>query len=603
MMRRYAYLFVSMFLATALVACSSPSSNSPRTPDPSAGSVTAIEPASPTVASLGDFTVTIPAAGTTGPGELSLAEAGAAPELDVPGLTFVNGLSVVISGTELSTTATVTLENAEPSQPDALPIVVWEDPDGGVQLLPTEVRSAGGTSVIEATTDHFSMGWFGWLDPSALAEEALDEFSGYFTGRANVEQPTCTDEEGLRDSIDVSSDEGDAIKWCAGLSEGKASVTIANNRRTFTQVSVPREWTISDDDNGVSIAQIVRTLGTGAETFAAAFPADRTIVLISAGQSMTFTAPTAEPTSATLIARSSMAGYLLQILAQALDMWGGMMKKFGVTNPWNGNMLELLRGAAVGVPGELYTAWADCFRSFTDNVSGEPWNSPESERIPKLTLFAIDCFSAISEAGITSAPGMSGLAASAASTLAGVVGSVMGLMNSLSASVRGLYDEITALGEGRTTTYSIRLQGPIVLTKDKIGDITLPVPVEDLRRTLVAAFGEPDEDRSYSGCAAEVAGPAYAVTRDLRWGDFVVSGDGPTSQELDISYWFVSGEDLPIPMSTPLGWHFGENLFDLTAVGGTYDELFRTVDFGTGVYYYGDDDYTVVTVRNHPGCD
>lgn len=144
-----------------------------------------------------------------------------------------------------------------------------------------------------------------------------------------------------------------------------------------------------------------------------------------------------------------------------------------------------------------------------------------------------------------------------------------------------------------------------VLTGSRIGTVSLPMNVEATKAALVSMFGrEPDDDRSFSGCMAEVAGPDYAVTRVISWGDFSVMGDGRTSESLDITAWMVGGPDLPVPMTTYGGFHLGDDIFELARrPGGFYDEMFHFVTLDTGIYYYGDDANEIDAAGTLGGCD
>ena len=75
-----------------------------------------------------------------------------------------------------------------------------------------------------------------------------------------------------------------------------------------------------------------------------------------------------------------------------------------------------------------------------------------------LAKFAGTCAAEMGRASIDdSGPLMWFISATAAAT-ASVVGTVYGLMNSLSATVRGLFDEVAAMTQGKTTTYQIQLK-------------------------------------------------------------------------------------------------------------------------------------------------
>lgn len=156
-------------------------------------------------------------------------------------------------------------------------------------------------------------------------------------------------------------------------------------------------------------------------------------------------------------------------------------------------------------------------------------------------------------------------------------------------------------GSGETGTPSGQT---LRLDAQGIGSVSLPGPVSSVEPALTELFGRaPDQVKFYAGCAGEVGGPDYAVTLDLTWGDFKVSGSGPTKDTVTIDSWYVFGDELPAPMSVPEGTHLGEDIHDVEAeVGGTYEELYDSVEVG-GTYWYAGEDETVVMVSSAPGCD
>jgi len=595
---RVGRLLVSALLVVAMVACTGESSDDPspgRTSQGLASRAAAgptqpvtvpIDPAIETKASFGGFTVTLPAGSTADEGKLTVQSADTVPDLGMPELALTDGLMVSVSGTQLTGEAAISRAmTLGPSSQEA-PIVLWETTQGhGAEMLPVKVDRNGGTATVTTVTTHFSQGWFGTLDVKALADGVFNELKGVLVGRSNVEQPHCTGEDALRDKVDVTSDEGDSMKWCAGIRDGKPFVTVANNRRTFTQVAIPPDWTIRDPKHGFSVDVLIRAVGTGMETFAAAFPKDRSIVLIKAGETMTFDAPGSLPAKVEIRARTSMMGYLLQILSQAIDMYSGMMRKFAPGNfdkasAWTGNWFEELQRSTPAKDGKLVEAWATCFRSFTDNVTDEPWNTPTAEELGKVGLFAADCVESVAKAGIEDA-GLGGPAAWVVSTIAGIVGTVWGLVNSLSASLRGIWDEVTSVTKKGGSSYSILLTNKEVpidspLSLEPGGKILLAgtdvsaLPYQDAVARLTSALGPPDGTTPVGGACETHISPGFAV----RWKNFrilIQTEDSPgvlgNDRKGRIAGWELSGwggEQLH-PQPTMIGIRLGSTLAETRA--------------------------------------
>jgi hypothetical protein len=141
------------------------------------------------------------------------------------------------------------------------PVVEWDDGHGGLRWLPTTWTA--GRSKVTATTDHFSSGFLSGIDITGWAGEWASDFSNYVTGRSGVAQPSCGDEKNARaDGTRVASDGGDRTKWCFGSVNGQHLLKVANNTRTYQQISYPSSWQVVDGFSAsISADAVARNLG------------------------------------------------------------------------------------------------------------------------------------------------------------------------------------------------------------------------------------------------------------------------------------------------------------------------------------------------------
>lgn len=118
---------------------------------------------------------------------------------------------------QLSSPATLTFPASSIPQ-DQQPVLVWQDDQGGFELIPTTwTRDHKG---IQAQVQHFSFGWLGGFDPKAIASSMAKKLGAFVTGRANKPDPSC----GPRiEGASVKSSGGDSVKWCVGSEGGMGS--------------------------------------------------------------------------------------------------------------------------------------------------------------------------------------------------------------------------------------------------------------------------------------------------------------------------------------------------------------------------------------------
>jgi hypothetical protein len=154
-----------------------------------------------------------------------------------------DGVEVQLTGGELVGPATVTFDlpaDFDDSRYSAG--VVWET-DTGWELLPI-VWQPGDQQVV-ATTDHFSLGFLVRVDWSGAANSIVGWVEGLVTGRANVDNPVCDNEQTAREAgIEVISDTGDLIKWCFGREDGRDVFKVSNNWSAGVQVQFLKSWNV-----------------------------------------------------------------------------------------------------------------------------------------------------------------------------------------------------------------------------------------------------------------------------------------------------------------------------------------------------------------------
>lgn len=423
---------------------------------------TAVSPDARATVGLGDIVVSVRPGAVKHDGKLTLSQrsatAAALPSSMTGTLAATTPkVSIDLASTSLIGRATVQRNVPATWRDNWVPVWVWQDDDGGWQWLPTSVKRDGNHQVATATTGHFSDGFLAAFDAGAAAKRVTDELAGFFTGRANKPNPECDGEDEVRENVTVTSDNGDAVKWCLGMDDGSPVLKVTNNRRTFAEVVTTTNVEVIDGAQyGISIGNLVRASGEFLTKFAARFPSDRSVYLLKAGETMTFRVPA---DAAGVELSGSGTGFLLQILMRAVDLYGTVAKAAGLTATTNGERLFNLLGTGAGTNKDWAKTAFRCLESFTSEFTAD-FSRPAStafEDVGHALSFAAHCGLKIGATSIADSGPLAWMVSATAATVATVAGAVIGLVEALFMAVREVSDAIArGFGSKNDPIYTIR---------------------------------------------------------------------------------------------------------------------------------------------------
>lgn len=430
-----------------------------------------VDPSVESQASDAGVTVRIPTGQVRGKGELRLDTAGAViPTLELIAETS-SPITVTLAGTTLVGHAELTFLVPADWKPDLVPVVVWEDGSGGWRWLPTTVTSRGDRRTATTRTDHFSTGFLAGVDPSKLAADFATAMKNIFTGRSGVEDPTCQDTTRAKAKVRVSSDNGDAVKWCTGLQDEQPILKIANNRRTYTQLDLPKGWEITGRSWGISFDKLVRWGGEHLTEFASALPKDRQIVLIDPGETITIKLPT--DAHETLLASGSGVAFLLQIFIQAFGMYLTVAKAAALVTTHQTGALTALLGSGNGSNTAWTQAGWNCLNQFADRFTDDLTKPIDGvDTLANVLTFGGQCALELGKASIADAGPLAWLISATVATAATVVTSALALGNALIVAVRELVDTILWPFGKQRPTYRITIR-PATTSHPRPSPLTL----------------------------------------------------------------------------------------------------------------------------------
>lgn len=143
----------------------------------------------------------------------------------------------------------------------------------------------------------------------------------------------------------------------------------------------------------------------------------------------------------------------------------------------------------------------------------------------------------------------------------------------------------------------------VELRDGTIAGLELPAPVDEVRETLTAQWGEPDVDGERAGCPL---GDPDTLLHELEWGELVVYGQYLPGEEPVIQTWQVVGNDLPEGLDTPFDiipgtpWDLAVAAVPSAEVGsGLGGEPEITSPEREGLAWSGDADETEVTSASY----
>ncbi len=372
--------------------------------------------------------------------------------------------TVTVQG-QLAKSATVTFPAPASLSPDTLPpVVVWKDSDVGSQWLPTSWRP--GDREVNAETDHFSGGFLAGIDINKWAHERAVAFRDYITGRSAVGQPACGDEAAARSGgVTVTSDNGDRVKWCFGVEGGHRVVKVANNLRTFAQVTYPATWkVVAGLDVSISDDALAPALGVAAVTRTGT--ASR---IVGGGDTLTLEVP--DGASGQVTTEISVLAWLASAIQFGAEVYAAVASAAGgAAKPAAMTALDKVKRLLLtGDAGDksLSAMWA-CTHDIRDLTDRS------ENALRDAAKFTWRCVPKVMEAEMT---GFGFLAGVVLSLVATVVGLILTAVHLLVTAVREIWDELASLGGQSDAFYDIVVKYPAVLTDSQLRNSTVPAGV------------------------------------------------------------------------------------------------------------------------------
>ena len=367
--------------------------------------------------------------------------------------------------------ASLTMALPSPPSEDRAYVVMWEDGEGGWSMLPTTLSADN--SQISATLTHFSSGFLAYLDLRAWAQGWSKASLDYLTGRSGVPQPECGPKLA---SWKVTFTQTDTVKWCAGQLDGRGLVKIANDRRMFTQITYPSDWTVLDAPTlAVSVDAISRQFGTLQGKALA--PPGYTARILDGGDTLTLQAPSGEPSAVTVRSEFSTASYLTSSIAFGLGVYFGA-KDFaadalGVKQVSKGaaltseNTLRVLlgEGQSLGQGKEVNEALSTCSGSLRNEFKGDP-NQAAEDLIKDITqAMFLKCLPGLMKAD----PSFAGLGI-ALSAVVGLLSVALSAVNLVVTGSREVWDSIAGLGGLSSSIFTLRIGAA------ELGEVSTEMP-------------------------------------------------------------------------------------------------------------------------------
>lgn len=382
---------------------------------------------------------------------------------------------------ELTKPATVTFVVPDTVPARANLVVVWQDDRGGWQWLPAQRNRPQGT--VTARTAHFSFGFLASIDVTSWARGAAGNLVNYVIGRAGLANPSCGDEKAARAAgVTVASDGGDGVKWCFGLMAGQQVLKVANNTRTFQQVTYPAGWQVVDGASVTfSVATLVRNLGH----LGALPPRGYAARIVDGGGTMTLAVPVG--TSGNVRVEASMLTWALSGIVFGAHVWAG------VANAANSALGTAATGAADRLAAFLGgdTAATPAMHALTECLQGISDSTESLDAPTGAAVFTtvVACVPALMASQVHDAPVFAlGVLVKIVNTAVTLVLTAVSLLVS---GLREIWDDFASFGGRSDQIYDIHVMNPAVLAPGKVGPLRLPQSFSEAVATgwVVAAPG------------------------------------------------------------------------------------------------------------------
>lgn len=443
-----------------------------------------VGPGSPTEVTMDGAKVTVPRGAVDGEGVLHVDWR--VDDLGEPlaGLSVLDrGISVSLDNAGLVTPATVTFPVPDDLDPAKhYPIIAWQVADERWQWVSGPVPD--GATTVSADLEHFSPGVFGRFDIGGTARRWGDEFVNYITGRSDVAQPRCDAEDQAReDGTSITSDHGDTVKWCVGVEDGQRVVRVANNRRSYAQVTFPDEWEVIDGGRlGISLDAVNRAFSDAAGELTA--PRGSQVRLVAGGDTLTLAAPTPGDVRVEM----SMLAWLMAAMQLGFDVYSFVALSSSsaleeVTgSAWQRAVRRLAGTESLGPWGD---ALRDCTRGVSDHLTDDPFSAAALSRDVATDLLQVgwDCVPGLMQADIEA----SGVRIFGLGVLLGVIGAVVSAVltavHLIVTGLREVWDEIASFSGEDDAFYDLRLRTPLVLRDDALGPLSIGMTLEEALAT------------------------------------------------------------------------------------------------------------------------
>jgi hypothetical protein len=235
-----------------------------------------VEPVADTTVAAGPLEVVIPAGAASG-GEL-VVEEGPEPTLVPDGIVALGSTSVVsLADGSLDGSMALSFEAPAELSEDQVPIVMAKETEGDWHWLPTSWEGGGERVTAELTGP--GQVFLARFDRTSSVDDAVEEFTSKANNPSKAPDPDCGDEQRALDAgLEVSSESGDAVKWCAGVDTIESNPTttgydidpstegvqatvlrVTNNSRMFDEVGYPEDWPAVDGSGHALPGQTLRT--------------------------------------------------------------------------------------------------------------------------------------------------------------------------------------------------------------------------------------------------------------------------------------------------------------------------------------------------------
>ncbi|MCY1137671.1 hypothetical protein OWR29_06640 [Actinoplanes sp. Pm04-4] len=408
-----------------------------------------VQPDAPTKLTTDGVTVILPAGASKAGTTVKLTVDSGPPPPSVPaGITVVGRKATVELPGRLAKPATVTFPAPRTIADGTLrPVVVWQNATGAWRWTPTTYKA--GAATVTATVDHFSGGFLGGIDVQKWIKDRGQAVKNYATGRSGVSQPSCGDEKAARaGGLRVSSDQGDRVKWCFGLQDGKRVLKVANNTRTYQEITYPAGWKVVGGGSASFNADTVaRAFGMAAST-----PRGKASRIIDGGDTLALSVPA----GATGRVRSELSTTAWLVSA----IWFGAEVYKMVADAAGDAFAAAAKGAldrfalVLGMSGEADPV--DGLKECLKGVSDLTEMTADTGR--EIVKFAFKCVPAIMKSQLDD------VQVWAAGTIVSMIGTLVGTIltgvNLLASGARDIWDSIASFGGGSDVLYDIAITAP-----------------------------------------------------------------------------------------------------------------------------------------------